>query len=160
MSNIFRGVLPFIAYHIRLQGSEEDILAALDRYVTPSPVVRGNLVPFGRRLQLQGQIEVDGVHMTCHGTGHNGGQVILHGRAEAEDEGGCTLRYRLIPNNFALLFSALLLCFAAALLKNGPVWRGLAVAAVGMLLCLLLSVVSALPLNMRLNEVLRPFMKE
>ena len=160
MSTVFCGVLPFIAYRVRLRGSEEDILAALDRCVTPSPVVRGNLVPFGRRLQLQGQVEVDGVHITTHSGGYNGGQVILHGFVEAEDEGVCTLRYRLVPNNFALLFDVLLLCFVGGMLKNGLIWRGLAIAAVVMLICLLLSVVSAPPLNMRLNEVLKEYLEE
>ena len=155
MDTRFRGVLPFKTYRVQLQGGREEILAVLDRCVTPSSMVRGNLIPFGRRLQLQGQVEGDEVHITTQSGGYNGGQVILHGHVEAEDEGVCMLRYRLIPNNFALLFVVLLLCFVVAMLKNGPVWRGLAVAAVGMSLCLLLSVVSALPLNMRLNEVLK-----
>ena len=162
MNTIFRGVLPFVAYCVRLQGSEEDILAALDRCVTHSSAVRENFISFGRRLQLQGQVGVDGIHITTQSAGYNSGQVILHGHmdTDTEDEGVCTLWYRLIPNNFALLFDVLLLCIIAKALKNGLVWRNLAVTAVVVLLCLMLSAVSALPLNMRLNEVLGPFAKE
>ena len=164
MDTRFRGILPCITYHVQLQGGRENILAALDRCVTTASWTRYNFIfiLFARPRQMFGQIGDDSIHITARGTARNSGQVLLHGRIVSEDEDSCVLRYRLIPNYYALLFDLFTLvfcvaCFISMANKNYWIWvvPGLATA-----FCWLLSVISAVPLNMILNEALKEYLEE
>ena len=163
MDTKFRGVLPFKTYRVLFQGGREDILAALDHCLTPAPWTRYNFifVLFARPRQMFGTIVDDSVHITGRGVGRNGGQVLLHGRIVAEDENGCVLQYRLIPNYYVLLFALITLIFGARILltaRNDQIWMGL-FPLLPPLFCWMLSVVSSTHLNMCMNDVLNQYLE-
>ena len=161
MGDRFDGILPFASHCVRLCGSREEVVGALERSVTPVSLVRYNFSVHGRPRQMLGSIGEDGVHITAAGAGWNSGQVVLHGRIRAEDEHHCQWTYRLLPNDFLLLFDLLALCictkwFFSMTNKNWWIWLIPVIAAA---FSCFLSILSAIHFNMCLNERMKDYWK-
>ena len=156
MNKHFRGVLPFAAYRIQLNGSREEVIDDLKRRVAPFPLVRLNFFAHGRPRQLLGQVGEEAFHVTVGGQGWNSGQTVLHGRIQTAGEGVCCLTYRIIPNNFSMLFLFGAICFC--LFSQRTVWKWQALGAVA-LLSVVLYGLSAVHMNECLNETMGKYIE-
>ena len=156
MKKHFRGVLPFVAYRIQLNGSREEIIDDLKRRVISFPLARYNFFAHGRPYQLLGQVGEDTFHLTTSVQGWNGGQTVLHGKIQTVDESSCCLMYRVFPNNFAILFLLMAVCIC--LFSHGTVWKWHALGVV-ILLSIVLYGLSVVQMNESLNETMREHME-
>lgn len=162
MGDRFAGVLPFASRCVQLHGSREEIIGVLERSMIPVFAVRYNFPVHGCARQMLGCIKEDDVHITIAGTGWNSGQVVLHGRIHEENELTCQWTYRLLPNNFMLLFDGLALCICVRFLlsmtkTNYWIW---AIPVIVAAFSCFLSAMSAVYFNMCMNESMKEYLKD
>ena len=161
MRNRFDGILPFVSHRVQLRGSREEIMAVLDRYVSPWPSVKNNFALPGQPRQLQGILQGDRFHITASGMGWNSGQVVLHGCIRETGENGCQCVYRIVPNNYELLFIGIVLCFwVICIVRTNTLTWGLFPLLASVILGLILSGISAVQTNDRLNEKLTAYLQQ
>lgn len=160
MHNRFGGILPFVSQRVQLHGSKEEIIAVLERYVSPWPSVKNNFALPGQPRRLLGILQGDRFHITASGEAWNTGQVVLHGYFQEEGENGCQCVYRIIPNNYALLFIGIILCFCVtSYVRTKSLTWALIPLLTTVILDLVLSGISAVQINDRLNEKLKVFVQ-
>ncbi len=161
MKKHFRGVLPFVAHRIQLNGSREEVIDDLKRRVTTFPLVRYNFFALGRPYQLMGQMGGDTFHFTASGKGWNGGQTVFHGNIRSVDERSCQMTYRIFPNNISLLFDLLAVCICVSFLfstANKPEWFWMFIAFI-LLLGAALFLLSTTMIKECLNETLKEYLE-
>jgi len=100
--------LLFKKHTISVAKSKEALLNELSTRVFPFFLVRYNFAWRGTPDRLNGEVEEDRFHVTANYSFFSSWQAIAHGSVRSVDTQNCLIEYRFFPDNFNLLFSALL----------------------------------------------------
>ena len=110
----------FRKYTVTFEAAKDEIVSAFQSRIRDFPAAEWNMSWHCKPYIMYGKMKGDNVHIFSNGTLYNPCIPIIHGKLLSSDEGGTVFTYRLIPNNFTILFCAmfLILSVVSGILKG------------------------------------------
>lgn len=99
----------FRKHTVTFEAPKDEIVSAFRSRIRDFPAAAWNMSWHCTPFVIYGKMKGDSVHIFSHDTLFNPCIPIVHGKLLPCDDGGTMFTYRLIPNNFTLLFCALFL---------------------------------------------------
>ena len=99
----------FRKHTVTFEAAKDEIVSAFQSCIRDFPAAEWNMSWHCTPFVVYGKMKGDNVHIFSNGTLYNPCIPIIHGKLFSSDEGGTVFTYRLIPNNFTILFCAVFL---------------------------------------------------
>lgn len=99
----------FRKHTVSFEDPKDEIVSAFQSRIRDFPAAVWNMSWHCTPFVMYGKIKGDSVHIFSNDTLYNPCIPIVHGKLLSSDDGGTMFTYRLIPNNFTILFCAVFL---------------------------------------------------